>query len=280
VAEQAPPAGGDGFAAFVSELGSLRRQAAGRGPESMVVLAQTESTNTLGKAIADSYENEGIDLLAPILLLAYEQTGGRGRRGRTWASPAGGGVYATLVLPVGDVRQLMTLPLLVGVGLCRALSAHLPRPCLLKWPNDLLIESPDAALGRRKIGGILIESLVRRGEPVVALIGFGVNRLEHQGLPPHATSVTGEGGDGGSLAALTWDLVSGVDHELAHLGNAPYAIDSYRHLSIHRIGEQLTCHVGDQKIVGTFLGLDDQGLLRLRHGDRELLLAAGEILER
>jgi len=262
------------FAEYVHDL-SVRR-APHRGAPDLVVLAHTTSTNTLARAVALDYQDNGIDLLETVLFLAYAQTGGRGRHGRTWISPAGSGVYATLLLPISDVRHLLSLPLLVGVGLCRALEPHLKHPCRLKWPNDLLIDRGEGT--RRKVGGILIESLIRAGEPIVACIGFGVNHRQVSGLPDTATSVEAEGGDRSSLAALTWDLVTGLDRELAHLGNAPYAIDSYRNLSIHRIGEHLVCDIGSGVVEGTFLGFDDQGLLRLGRPDGELRLTAGEVV--
>jgi BirA family biotin operon repressor/biotin-[acetyl-CoA-carboxylase] ligase len=275
-----PAAARDALGLFSDELEKLRR---GRPPilaESVVVLASTVSTNLLARKIVLDYESDGIDLIAPILLLAREQTGGRGRHGRSWSSPAGRGVYATMLLPVGDVRQLLSLPLLVGVGLCRALGPHLPRPCRLKWPNDLLVQSPPGdPLPWRKVGGILIEAMIRPGQPVVALIGFGVNwSHREEELPPQASTVEREKGSSGSLASLTLDLIAGLERELSHLSNAAYAIDSYRSLSIHQPGERLECRIGDRRIEGTFLGFDEQGLLRLGHDGGELRLAAGEVL--
>src|SRR4029077_2928082 len=128
--------------------------------------------------------------------------------GRSWASPAGKGTYATRVVEAADPALLPTRPLLFAGGLCRALSPHLPTPCRLKWPNDLLVEVGGE---RRKIGGILIEALVRPGERAMALIGFGVNLFHDAGeLPETATSLRlmggplGLGGNQASLADLTW----------------------------------------------------------------------------
>jgi len=114
----------------------LERRRDRRGPENLVVLPVVASTNALARSIITEYQNEG-QTLHPFLVLALEQSGGRGRQGRTWSSPSGKGVYATRVLPVADPTLLQTLPLLVGIGLCRALSQHLPpqSPCRLKWPT-------------------------------------------------------------------------------------------------------------------------------------------------
>jgi BirA family transcriptional regulator, biotin operon repressor / biotin---[acetyl-CoA-carboxylase] ligase len=235
-----------------------------------------------------------------MLVLALEQSGGRGRQGRSWSSPRGKGVYATLARLYRTPEPLPSLPLLVGVGLCRALGPHLPGGCRLKWPNDLLAggESP-----RGKIGGVLIEALVHPDDGCVALIGFGVNHgHRREELPPGATSlllesgghVGGGGGLGVGLADLTWDLVGGVERELAHVGDLAYAAAAYRELLAHRPGDRLVCRVGEREVEGTFAGIDDLGRLRLRRraavgqegpadteGDgEEVLLSAGEVIER
>src|SRR5258708_2707281 len=293
--------------------GRGRAAAAGAhgGSENLVVVARTVSTNLLARGVAADYETEGLDL-TPMLVLALEQSGGRGRQGRSWSSPRGQGVYATLAQPYAKPELLPALPLLVGVGLCRALAPHLPTGCRLKWPNDLLV--PDGSEGSRgagmaegtatnaaarsgsganstlgatraslgaagasgasrgrKIGGILIEALVRPGHGCVALIGFGVNHGQHlEELPPGATSLLLETGGhlgkgrGIGLAELTWELVAGVERELAHVGDLPYAVAAYRELTIHRPGDWLVCRVGEREIAGAFAGIDDAGRLRLR----------------
>ncbi|HEY6322493.1 MAG TPA: hypothetical protein VJA16_13135 [Thermoanaerobaculia bacterium] len=335
------------FERYVTEIerGRARAATAGaHGSENLVVVARTVSTNLLARGVAADYETEGLDL-RPMLVLALEQSGGRGRQGRSWSSPRGQGVYATLAQPYAKPDLLPALPLLVGVGLCRALAPHLPNGCRLKWPNDLVVphgldssvgagmaegtatsEQVDVAArrgdrangtlgatraslgaaGASKIGGILIEALVHPGAGCVALIGFGVNhgqRLEE--LPPGATSLLLEtGGHLGSgrgigLAELTWELVAGVERELAHVGDLPYAVAAYRELLIHRPGDWLVCRVGEREIAGAFAGIDDAGRLRLRRRpevdaapgegagagpadgeDAEVVLSAGEVIER
>jgi BirA family biotin operon repressor/biotin-[acetyl-CoA-carboxylase] ligase len=261
---------------FDRYVAGLERRRDRGGPENLVVLARTESTNGLARAVVAEYQNE-TQALRPLLVLALEQSEGRGRRGRSWSSPCGKGVYATRVVPVGDPAWLQTLPLLIGVGLCRALSPHLPSPCRLKWPNDLLVE---VAGERKKIGGILIEASVRPGAVALAIVGFGVNYLHGTGdLPPTATSIVLLGGGMVSLMDLTWDLVEGVEAELAHLGDAAYAVASYRPMSVHHPGERIVCRVGETELDGSFLGFDDSGRLLLDVAGRLTPVAAGEVIE-
>jgi BirA family transcriptional regulator, biotin operon repressor / biotin---[acetyl-CoA-carboxylase] ligase len=278
------------FARYVLDLERARpRPAAGGGswPENLVVLSSTVSTNSVARGMASDFESEGLALL-PTLVLALEQTGGRGRQGRTWSSPRGRGVYATLAQPYAEAELLPALPLLVGVGLCRALAPHLPHGCRLKWPNDVLVPNGDGAPaggGGRKIGGVLIEARVQPEEGCVAIIGFGVNHGQRRDeLPEGATSLLVErdgGAPGPGLADLTWELVAGVEAELAHTGDLGYAAAAYRSLSIHQPGDPLVWRAGDQEIAGTFAGFDDMGRLRLQPagGGEPMVLSAGEVIE-
>ncbi len=262
---------------FIDELRARHRQ--GGGPENLLVLPVVASTNTFARTIATEHQDES-QLLYPLVVVAYGQSGGRGRQGRSWSSPAGKGAYVTRVIETDDPALLQTLPLLVGVGLCRALAAHLPVPCRLKWPNDLVVERDGE---RKKIGGILIEALVRPGEKSVALAGFGVNLFHAAAdLPETATSLALMApleADGGSLADLTWDLVTGVEAEVAHLGDAAYAVASYRPLSVHVPGERIVCRTGETSITGAFAGFDEMGRLLLEGDGGRTAVAAGEVIE-
>jgi len=266
------------FTIYLADLERSRRESGNPGPENLVAVCSISSTNHLAREVVAEYENEA-QALQPTLILAYEQSGGRGRQGRSWSSPAGKGLYATRVLAVEDVEALQTLPLLVGVGLCRGVSQHL-RPlgvaCGLKWPNDLVVETAE---GRRKIGGILIEALVRPGEGAAALIGFGINH-GHQPdeLPGHGTSAHLLG-DRSSLTRFTWDVVAALERELEHLGDVTYALAAYSEHTVHRTGEPISARVGDGVVEGRFAGFDERGRLLLDRDGEELRLTAGEVIE-
>ena len=128
--------------------------------------------------------------VAPCLLVAEHQTGGRGRMGRTWTSAAGASLTFSLSLPM-DGLDWSGLSLAVGVALAEALApspgtTHGPDgPRIgLKWPNDLwLLDGPAHAPGEavapvagRKLGGILIESVAVGGHRL-AVVGVGLNVL-------------------------------------------------------------------------------------------------------
>ncbi|MES2992290.1 MAG: biotin--[acetyl-CoA-carboxylase] ligase [Pseudomonadota bacterium] len=142
-----------------------------------------------------AFARRAVDL-APCLLVAEQQTGGRGRQGRDWQSAAGASLTFSLALPVAR-EDWSGLSLAVGVALCEALE---PAPGAaprigLKWPNDLWLMDDvrdnvrDGEAGRRsgrKLGGILIESM-STGGPRRAVIGIGLNVL------PFASGATSTG---------------------------------------------------------------------------------------
>ncbi|QNE75380.1 biotin--[acetyl-CoA-carboxylase] ligase [Streptomyces finlayi] len=129
---------------------------------SVDVVDTTGSTNSDLAARADG-------LAEGTVLVAEEQTAGRGRLDRTWTAPPRSGLFFSVHLTPGDVpvRRWGWLPLLAGVATATALAQSAGVDTTLKWPNDLLVTVDGA---ERKTGGILAE---RAGEGVV--IGIGLN---------------------------------------------------------------------------------------------------------
>ena len=106
--------------------------------------------------------------VAGTLVIAEEQTAGRGRDGRSWASSPGMGLWITLVERPSTPATLEVLSLRVGIHASRALDPHAVAGIQLKWPNDLYS-------GGRKLAGVLVEARWRDGLPEWVAIGFGVN---------------------------------------------------------------------------------------------------------
>lgn len=266
------------FAAFRREL--FGRRAAPI--DNLVCLPTVPSTNTLGRRIAGEYLKEEMPL-PTVLIVAFEQTAGRGRWGRSWLSPPGQGIYASLAMPLAGGSEMATLPLLAAVGLAQTINRHLAaagsRPCRLKWPNDLVV-------GGRKLAGILIDGL-SEGDEHAAVVGFGVNHGQSEEelvelAPPSdagagPTSLRIETTSPPPLAELLWELVEGLQRQLGHLGDAAYAARGYSELSVHRPGDPLRCRAGEDTIEGTFLGFDLRGHLRLEVAGEEIRIAAGEV---
>jgi BirA family biotin operon repressor/biotin-[acetyl-CoA-carboxylase] ligase len=105
---------------------------------------------------------------AGTLVIANEQTAGRGRGGKSWQSSPGGGLWLTLIERPADNSGLGVLSLRVGLAAAEALDRFAPEPIRLKWPNDLYID-------RAKLGGILVEARWREQAVEWVAIGLGVN---------------------------------------------------------------------------------------------------------
>jgi BirA family biotin operon repressor/biotin-[acetyl-CoA-carboxylase] ligase len=136
------------------------------------------------------------------VVLAEEQTAGRGRAGRSWSSPRGVGLWISFLAPRRPAGHALA-PVLVGVALARAVESLAPVEAGLKWPNDLLV-------GGRKAAGILCEAT---GDALV--VGVGVNvRQRPEDFPPElqgrATSLDAEAGGRVSRAALAGALLRGA----------------------------------------------------------------------
>jgi BirA family biotin operon repressor/biotin-[acetyl-CoA-carboxylase] ligase len=113
---------------------------------------------------------------AGTVVLADAQTRGRGRQGRDWRSPVGGGIWLTLLERPADGAALEVLSLRVGLHAARALDPFASAALQLKWPNDLYAEG-------RKLGGVLVEARWRGGRPDWVAVGVGVNVVAPHDVP-------------------------------------------------------------------------------------------------
>jgi len=153
------------------------RRALGSHPwaENLTVLPSVESTNTLAKERAASGAPHGT------VIVADRQTGGRGRLGRSFSSPAGMGVYLSVILrPQAPPDRLLHLTAMTAVAACNAVEEAAGIRPGIKWTNDLVF-------GRRKAAGILTELSLEAESGTVeyAVIGIGVNCCQAESdFPP------------------------------------------------------------------------------------------------
>ncbi len=205
---------------------------------------------------------------APFVVLAEQQTAGRGRRGRKWVSPFAQNVYYSLVLRIeGGLRQLEGLSLVVGLAVLQALRESGVQGAALKWPNDVLV-------GHKKISGILLEMV---GDPadichVVLGIGINVNMQRAADVDQQWTSMqleTGFSVDRNHLVArLGLQLQAYLDrHKAAGFAGLHHAWQ----------GKSVSLIAGVNQIDGVVLGVDRQGALRLDVGGVEKIYSGGEL---
>ncbi|QXQ18298.1 bifunctional biotin--[acetyl-CoA-carboxylase] ligase/biotin operon repressor BirA [Pseudomonas tolaasii] len=211
---------------------------------------------------------------APFLVLAEQQTAGRGRRGRKWVSPFAQNLYYSLVLRIeGGLRQLEGLSLVVGLAVMHALRGVGVQNASLKWPNDVLV-------GSKKIAGILLELV---GDPadichVVLGIGINVNMQKADEVDQQWTSVGLEKGsqvDRNYLVAqLGLQLQRYLDRHMASGFSQLQGEWEQHHLWQ---GRAVSLIAGVNQIDGVVLGVDRQGALRLSVDGVEKVYSGGEL---
>lgn len=229
----------------------------------------------------DSTNSELLRRAAPAhgsaILLAERQTGGRGRRGRAWASPLAANLYLSVSRQfAGGLARLGGLSLVAGVAAADALHALGYGGVRLKWPNDLLADG-------RKLGGILVEGGGEHAGPVRAVIGLGLNvrmpQAAAQGIDQpwiDLASLRREGAPSRNeiAAALLGRLLAALELFEAE-GLAPF-LPRYEAYDALREAE-VAVLIGDRSHVGVALGVAPDGALRVRLDDGERAFHSGEV---
>nr|WP_312973741.1 bifunctional biotin--[acetyl-CoA-carboxylase] ligase/biotin operon repressor BirA [Pseudomonas sp.] len=237
----------------------------------ITLLQQVDSTN------AQAMRHLASGAVPPFLIIAEQQTAGRGRRGRSWASPFGENLYYSLVLRVsGGMRQLEGLSLVVGLALLQALRDAGVNEAGLKWPNDLLV-------GGRKIAGILLELSGDPADVCHVVIGIGVNinmRVTRLGevIDQPWTSLRQVVGEQVDRNAFVASLNRQLERYLRlHQAEGFAALREQWEASHLWQGRAVVLAAGAQAIHGRVLGVDDTGALRLDIDGQEKMFSGGEL---
>ena len=232
------------------------------------VVSTTGSTNADLSARARAGEAEGA------VLVSMEQTAGRGRLDRTWASPPGTSIAMSVLLrPRPAFPQWGWLSILAGMAVSSALAEVAPSPeeVTLKWPNDVLI-------GGKKVCGILSER-IERADGALAVVGMGINvSLTRDELPvPAATSLALEGFPLDQSA-----IVAGVLTHFARWHDAWTMRGNLRAEYVTRcasIGADLAVHLdGEPPVRGIGRGVDQYGRLEVATPDGLRVFAVGDVV--
>lgn len=241
--------------------------------------------------------NDGTQSFDRAVVIACEQTAGRGRSGRTFASPAGAGIYLSLLhSPRGGISSPQIITALAAVAVCRAIKSVYQMDAKIKWVNDIFLRG-------KKVCGILTEGIAEssasKGTVTAAIIGIGVNILPGA-LPKEICDVAGTVLDcpaaDPKMNELAACIIDGVYCLLDAAGEegeplSPVilnAMSQYKALSI-LTGRQVAVHpiakdsinmdsVNAAPYTATVLGITDDASLLVRTEDgKERALHSGEV---
>ena len=216
--------------------------------------------------------------LAGTAVLADHQTGGHGRRGRSFHSPEGVGVYLSLLLrPDCPPAQLMHLTCAVAVAMCDAVEASAGFRPAIKWTNDLVS-------GKRKLGGILTEiGFNPKGNVDWVIIGVGINCCQHlSDFPKEIRDMAGSlsmiAQTPINRAKVAADMLTQL-HRMSEklLGRKEEILNQYR-ADCMTLGQDVVLVRGEEKRYGHALDIDGSGALVVRFGDGQTeTVNSGEI---
>ncbi|NLV86352.1 MAG: biotin--[acetyl-CoA-carboxylase] ligase [Clostridiales bacterium] len=227
-----------------------------------------DSTNTELKRLALDGAAHGT------ILLAEEQTQGRGRGGKSFFSPYGTGLYMSVLLRPNKKSDTQMITIGAAVAVSKAIEEQTGKPAEIKWVNDIY-------LGGRKVCGILTEAATdfESGGIESIVVGIGINcTAPAEGFPEELSFSAGSLDSSGLLrsrlaAAIAREIIEGFEagYENRNL------IDEYRSRSI-LTGKTISFQKEDKTLSGKVMGIDDSGGLMLElEGGEKLTLHSGEV---
>jgi BirA family transcriptional regulator, biotin operon repressor / biotin---[acetyl-CoA-carboxylase] ligase len=221
---------------------------------------KVDSTNTVAMRLGEDGEPHGA------VVLAEEQTAGRGRAGRSWISEKSAGIHCTVLLrPSIPPAYAPLLTLVAGLAVRDAAAEELDAVPDIRWPNDLLVRG-------RKFSGILTEMNAEPDRVHYAVIGIGIN-VNQTKMPPElagaATSLRMETGKVHSRLELLIRLLRSLDryyNQFLAEGAGPI-LRRFAEVSSYYEGKRVRISTASETFTGTTAGLEPSGVLRVARDD-------------
>lgn len=234
----------------------------------IMVLNAIDSTNTQAKKLVMDKAPHGT------IVLAEEQTAGRGRYGKSFFSPRGAGLYMSLVLkPKLGLQDPQMITVATAVAVCRAIEKLTDKKPQIKWVNDVYLDG-------KKICGILSEGVTdfESGSIESIVVGVGVDcTTSEEIIPEELRGIIGSlGAEDVSRNRLAAEIAAGILDSFENLGDREI-IDEYRKRSL-MFGREISFMRGNEKLCAKVTGINDAGglLVRLNSGE-DLVLSSGEV---
>lgn len=232
----------------------------------VVVLAEVGSTMDVARVEAEAGAPEGT------VVIAERQRAGRGRLGRSWASPPGG-VWMSLVLrPQVELHQAGTLPVLISVAAAWSLRKRHGLPIGVKWPNDLLLYG-------KKLGGILVELAARgkRLEWLIAGVGLNVNNPLPEGACVPPLSLREALDRPVDLEETIWAVLAGIARHYAEFQREGFEPIRRRWSELSTLRERVWVERKGERFEAKVRGISASGGLLVERAGRVEELTGGEV---
>lgn len=238
---------------------------------SIIPFETTDSTNTQAKLYCGQFKDEGIT--SPVLFVANQQNGGKGRLGRSFYSPADTGLYMSLLVKTDDIENdIVCVTTATAVCVVKAIEKLCNISPKIKWVNDIYIEN-------KKVSGILCEAVTNPDTMKIEyiIIGIGVN-VSTDFFPKEikdiATSLPAKTNKNKLCAYITDNIVE----ELSRISDRSF-IEKYKELSLV-LGKEITYTENDEVKEATAIDIDNNGGLIIKTADGTKTLSTGEITVR
>lgn len=232
---------------------------------------EIDSTNIEARRLSKDSAQQGL------VVVAEKQTAGKGRRGRSWESPAGTNLYFSLLLrPKFGAEKAPMLTLLMAYSVAKAIKDQEHLQVQIKWPNDLV-------LSQKKICGILTEMHLDgcQIEDVIIGVGINVNTIKFpEELQDKATSLYLESGIKMERETLLENILKEFDRQYTSFletQDLSFVQEDYNQMLINREREVLVLEPGGA-YQAKALGINEQGELLVKRNDGSVeTVFAGEV---
>lgn len=240
------------------------------------VFKETASTNDTMEKLARDGAAEGV------VVFAESQTSGRGRLGRSWSSPAGKGLWFSVLLrPALRPPEITRLTVAAATAIRRAIQTVTGLNPEIKWPNDLLVKG-------RKVAGILNELSAETDQVHHLILGVGidVNQTPHEfagELSEVAGSLSMAAGKPIDRAALATAVLQALDQDYARVCHGGFGeVAEEWEAACNTLGRTVVLQIGGRRIEGRAESLDADGalLVRTEHGRLECVTGGDLTLEK
>lgn len=237
--------------------------------KNIIYLPTVDSTNQEVKRIASIHPNGTI-------VIAEQQTAGKGRLGRVWSSPNGTGLWLSILLkPEIAPNQIAGITPVCGLGVCKAIRKYTGLNALIKWPNDVII-------GNKKICGILTETSVEANKInyVVTGIGININTTEFDDDIKHkATSLSIETGSVINRENLFKEIMLTLEEYLdKYFSNPDGDISEEYAVLCATLGKEVTVSRGNSTFSGNAVAVEVTGDLAVELADGTVeKVSSGEV---